>query len=129
MKLRVMAIMFVTALTAGCVSHQKISALSRLDRLGKEQQEIERFLNAQAEGAAQLVRDILLGNIQTDISKEEVVTRYGEPIFCEPLEEGQGGEKCLYRRPTEYFNTDQAYLTFDKEGKLRSWKLEPKKER
>ena len=104
---------------AGCATASHYQELLALKRLSDNQKEIEAYVRAQELLFNKLKEDIQGNLLAQGVSKEEILARYGDPIFCKPLPEK--GESCFYRHPTRYFNTDSIYLFFDQDEKLHSW--------
>jgi hypothetical protein len=154
----------LVVVSAGC--SQRVLLFKRL---GSSQKEMQKYVTRQEKGFLRLKQDIERNLLQKGISRERVIKKYGEPVFCDPAEsvtpthqiasgataEGgtpthqiasgataEGGtpthqiasgaiaesqilQSCLYRSPTEYFSADKAYLYFDRQELLHSWKYEP----
>ena len=54
-------------------------------------------------------------------TKARIQKTFGDPIFVRPeTKDGRDVELWLYRRATEYFNSDKIYLYFDPAGTLIS---------
>jgi hypothetical protein len=125
-----------------------------LKQLASSQKEMENYIARQKKGFLRLKQDIQRNRLQKGMSRQAVTKRYGEPVFCDPAEGGTpthpaamaayppiryGGvgiasgapldpeiaQSCLYRAPTEYFSADKAYLYFNRQEFLHSWKYEP----
>ena len=135
---KTLCLFLLLAFSAGCSP-----GVLALKRLGSSQKEMQRYVNRQEKGFLRLKQDIESGRLQKGISKESVVKKYGDPVFCDvaesgtpthPVASGASAESagnpeitqsCLYRSPTEYFSTDKAYLYFNQQELLISWKHEP----
>ncbi|MFH1413404.1 MAG: hypothetical protein ABIG56_00960 [Candidatus Omnitrophota bacterium] len=114
-------------LLGGCAVSPLDQRISLLKRLAANQKEIEQDLKRQEKLFYKLIEDIKGQRLRKGDSKEEILLKYGEPIFCKVSQE-EGREKCLYRHPTEYFLTTKAYLYFDQGENLCSWELKEEEE-
>ncbi len=115
------AVLFLSILLYGC-----LEPIMAMKRLGDSQQEMQDYVD-QKEGLFIRLKDAVNnGGLRQGLSKEEVISLYGEPVLCKDHSDGDFfGSKCLYRRPVKYFSTDFIYLVFDKDGLLCSWELKP----
>jgi len=109
-----------------------------LKRLGSSQKEMENYIARQERGFLRLKHDIQGNRLQKGMSRQAIIKRYGEPVFCDPTESGtpthpiasgaaadlEIAQGCLYRAPTEYFFADKVYLYFNRQELLHSWKYE-----
>lgn len=97
-----------------------------LKRLGDNQHELEDYVSKQKDAFSRLRDDIQNNKLNIGIPKSKILSLYGEPVFCEDVvNEAVVKEKCLYRRPLQYFSTDMAYLKFDKKQNLCCWEFIP----
>jgi len=115
-----MAVLSVSC--AGCTAMRRADDILFLKRMGDGQRQKEQYLARQEQGFRLLMRDIRSGSLQPRAAKQQVIATYFEPVFCRPVS-GTGGEVCLFRLPTEYFNTTRAYLYFDPEGFLQKYEV------
>lgn len=113
----------ITVCLTGCLTPRKTQMLFFLKRFGENRAAIEEYLSAQEKGFQLLKRDIESGNLLTGISRQSVIDRYSEPIFCKETEGADRSSVCLFRHPTRYFSTERAHLYFDKDGYLRNWQF------
>jgi len=122
---RIAIICFFILASSGCaiISHKK--QIRVLRDLSDSQTRINRFLKEQEQGFGRLKEDIAHNRLKEGISKNTAVLRYSGPIYCRKVPDALAEEMCLYRHPTEYFNTDSAELYFDAKEKLVSWKYTP----
>ena len=134
MLVKSLCLLLLLAMCAGCT--QKILVLKRF---ASSQKEMQSYVAKQEKGFLRLTKDIQRASLRKGISKESVIKKYGEPVFCDtatpcligqasvlpPAAEGGIAQSCLYRDPTEYFSTDKVYLYFDRQDRLHSWKYEP----
>lgn len=114
-------ILLLCLLQAGCVYFTKAAEIRALRQIAVSQKEIEGYVKRQENGFQRLKQDIAENKLEMGLSKKQVISRYEEPVFCEPLSQGPAVESCLYRLPVEYFNTDNVYLLFDGKQMLESW--------
>lgn len=110
----------------GCSLLRHYEQLMVLKNVGDSQREIESYLKTQAERFYQLRKDLHQGTLKIGLSKEELLTRYGEPVLSKKVEGNpQIQQIFIYRHPTNYFTSDKIYLYFDKNNKLVSFEYEP----
>jgi len=112
-------------LISGCASGFNMEAISVMREFAKNQKEIDGYLKTQREGFLKLQQDILREKLYTGLAKQEITTKYGEPIYCSPNAENEQEQECLYRLPLEFFSTDNIGLYFDKDNRLIRWILKP----
>ncbi len=117
-----LAILAVIVFLTGCA---KTQGLMTLKRLGKNQDQIEKYLQKQEAFFDKLVTDVKAEKIKVGISKRKFIIAYGDPILGRSHE--QSGEELLYRHPTNYFSSDKVYVYFDEAKKLTSFKYKPYK--
>lgn len=97
-----------------------------LKRLGDNQHEIEDYVKKQKDSFFKLRDDIKNNRLKKGISKREILSMYGEPVFCKDIaNEADVKQICLYRHPLKYFSTDMVYLKFNKKQNLYSWEFIP----
>ena len=97
-----------------------------LKGLGDNQHEIEDYVKKQKDSFFKLREDIKNNRLKKGISKREILSTYGEPVFCKDIaNEVDVKEICLYRHPLQYFSTDMVYLKFDKKQNLCCWEFIP----
>lgn len=116
----IIAIYFTLFLLSGCSPQFNSEGLNTLSRLSKNRAGMDAYMHSQAEGYSRLLRDYENSALEKGFSKDAVVSRYGDPVYCRVLGEGSN-ERCLYGYPSEYFSSSKVYLTFDNEGRLISW--------
>jgi len=110
----------------GCSFTTHYEQLMLLKRLGDSKYELEDYVKEQRSSFSKLRDDIKNNQLKRGISKREILSIYGEPIFCRDIANKTNvKEICLYRRPLQYFSTDIAYLKFDKKQNLCSWEFIP----
>ncbi|MBU1911945.1 MAG: hypothetical protein KKB22_00220 [Candidatus Omnitrophica bacterium] len=108
----------------GCSFTMHYEQLMLLKRLGDSQHEIEDYVKKQKDSFLKLRDDIKNNRLKKGISKREILSIYGEPVFCKDIANEVGvKEICLYRQPLQYFSTDRAYLKFDKKQNLCCWEF------
>lgn len=115
----------VFVLISGCVPRFNTEAISVLKQLSKNQKEIDDYVQIQREGFLRLEQDILREKLYAGLPKQEIISRYGDPIYCSPSAEHEQKLACLYRQPMEFFSVDRIYLYFDADGRLEYWVLKP----
>lgn len=125
---RKIAVFFIlTALllcAAGCVTDKdfNLPGLVNVKRLGDNQKQIARQLKVQEERFARLKQDIDQHLLEAGLPKQEIISRYGLPIYAKPLYERLHVKEALvYRHPVEYFSRGLIYLYFDQDEKLVTW--------
>jgi len=117
---------FLLLLLGGCAYTSHYDQLMTLKQLGEEGDEIQNYVKGQEKSFIELKDDIKNNRLKKGMPKREVFSQYGEPILCEKYEnKANVKEFCLYRLPTRYFDTDRAFLFFDKKGRLDSWEFIP----
>lgn len=109
----------VFVLLSGCATVERLSLLMKID---SNQKAIDAYLAQQEQGFSRLKDDYAKGSLKTGVVKGRLAGLYGDPVFCK----GSGeGEKCIYRRPTEFFNSDKVILYFDGHKMLDKWEFKP----
>lgn len=107
---------------AGCAFLTHKQQITALKSLGDEQEELEKYVNQQEELFLRLKNDIQNQRLVKGTSKEEILSLYGEPIYCKgALNSNSQQETCLYRHPTRFFSSDLIFLEFDYDQNLSSW--------
>jgi len=106
----------------GCALVKYSDQIEVLKEIGRNQGEIQDYLNRQEELFELLLEDIENENLEEGVSKQYVLKKYGEPIYSKDIE---NTEKFLYRHPVEYFSCEKVYLYFNDSGKLEHWEHVP----
>ena len=75
--------------------------------LGSEQNAQQSFVKESNARFKVLLRDVERGRLKSGSTQEQVVARYGQPVFIE-------GDTFLYRSPVGFFDAPKVYLDFDK---------------
>ncbi len=70
-----------------------------------------------------LLNDIKRDRLKPGASRERIIARYGRPVLEEALSE-QDKTVLLYRKPTQFFDTEKIYLVFDKNNNLEKIEVE-----
>ena len=111
---------------SGCTVVRHSQQISTLRKVGASQKQMQSYVARQEKGFNRLRKDIERKRLKVGISQREVVSLYGEPIL-----EKEVGDKIqwLYRHPTEYFNSDRAYLYFNSSNTLIGWEFDKKEEK
>ena len=117
---RVVTGYFILFLLSGCSPQFNSEGLGTLSALSRNRAEMDVYMRRQAEGYSRLIRDYEDSVLQKGLSKEGIISRYGDPVYCRVSEDGSG-ERCLYRQPAEYFPSSRIYLSFDGEDRLVLW--------
>ncbi|MFH1772107.1 MAG: hypothetical protein ABH872_04750, partial [Candidatus Omnitrophota bacterium] len=125
LKAIVIAVLFLF-LSQGCALTEKREQINLLKSLGENQNRIQRYVFRQETLFSRLSNDIKNNQLKNGIQKAAIISRYGDPIYCEYIESGMEiSQSCLYRHPTKYFSSDMIYLYFDKSQNLSRWELKP----
>jgi len=97
-----------------------------LKGLGDSKYELEDYVKEQRSSFSKLRDDIKNNRLKKGAPKREILSAYGEPVFCKDIaNKTEVKEICLYRYPLRYFSTDMIYLKFDKKQNLCSWEFIP----
>ena len=117
-------IIFQVIFLQGCVYLMHYNDLKKLKALADSQKEMGDELNKQEELFSALRADLQENKITQGLLYQQVVSIYGEPIFCQPAKsQDRFISSCLYRHPSKYFSSDLIYLNFDSDQKLSSWEI------
>lgn len=108
-------------LACGCAMEK----IRLLKSLAQDEKEKEAYINKQTGGFLKLQKDISGGKLKEGLSKQEVVGAYGEPVLCSAAQAEPNAERCLFRRPVEFFNTDKVFIFFDEQERLVAWESYP----
>jgi len=94
--------------------------LRTLINVSNEQKAQGVYINEQNRKFSQLIKDIDNNKLKLGLKTKEVINLYGEPIDIKPV-----GEESvyLYRDALKFFPTEKVYLYFDREDKLRDFKV------
>jgi len=111
-------------LLTGCANFN-FAGLKNLSRLAKNQEETEKYVLRQEKLFYKLKVDVQDNKLKKGMAQDEILSKYGEPIFYKAVEDKPAvKESLLYRLPTEYFSSDKVYLYFDSNNNLYSWELQ-----
>ncbi len=120
MKLRFLLISYLILFAmSGCFFLPE--SLKTLKSVGDSQEEIEAYLEQQAEFFDKLLFDLKSDALEPGISKGKFIRIYGEPVLSKKVTGPLKGARLLYRHPTEYFKSDRVYFYFDEKEKLVRW--------
>lgn len=113
-------------LLQGCCLIPGYEPLVNLKNLGDNRAQMDKYLKAEEARYKKLELDLKDKRLKEGISRQELLSRYGEPVFSRPAE-GQSakGEVLIYRHPTEYFSSDMIYLYLDDKDRLLSYQIKP----
>ena len=111
---------------SGCAAVRNPTQMKTLLRLNSSQKQMHSYVRKQERGFDRLCKDIDRKRLKAGLSKKEVISLYGDPIL---EREVKGKIQWLYRYPTEYFNSDRAYLYFDSSDVLMGWEFDKKEEK
>lgn len=113
-------------LLQGCRLIPEYEPLINLKNLGENRAQMDKYLKAEEGRYKKLELDLKDKRLKEGISRQELVSRYGEPVLSRPTA-GQParGEVLIYRHPTEYFSSDMIYLYLDDKDRLASYQIEP----
>lgn len=116
------------AFFSGCALKEYRDQISLLRQLSASQADIGQYLQKQEALFRQLVLDLETERLVAGVSKQEVITRYGEPVLARRYitEDKNIAFKLLYRAPNEYFHTTRVYLYFDAQDELFRWEYRQK---
>ncbi len=110
----------------GCSFTTHYDQLMLLKRLGDSQHEIDDYIKKQKDAFFKLSDAIKNNQLKIGISKKEILSIYGEPVFCKDIaNKVDVKEICIYRHPLQYFSTDMVYLKVDKKQNLCCWEFLP----
>ena len=98
--------------------------LRTLIDLGNEQKAQKNFVAQENQIFDLLLREAKKGMIKAGRSKQQIISRYGEPVIVSPGEAEPVQETFLYRRPVEFTGASKVYLDFDKNGVLLAVRIE-----
>lgn len=94
-----------------------------LNAAGNAQASMDKDVALQNKNFAKLVSAIQSADFaQQYFNKRLIVEAFGEPIFTRlEKKDNRDVEFALYRKATEYFNSERVYFYFDPGGALLSW--------
>lgn len=111
---------------AGCATMSHMDELLTLKSVSDNQRDIDIYLKKQEKGFKKLLEDIKNNQLTKGKSKRSIIQDYSDPILVKKINgEEDVKEILLYRKPTDYFNSDRVYLYIDNKGKLVHWELKP----
>jgi hypothetical protein len=113
-------------LSGGCVLIDHAQDIVFLKQMADNQSDIEKYVRKQELGFDILRNDIENNRLQKGTAKEEIVSRYGDPVYCiDSADASVCRQMCLYRYPTRFFSSDKVSLYFDEKQSLRCWEFDP----
>jgi hypothetical protein len=116
-------IYFLALTLGGCFVLSHPEEVAFLQDLAESQNRMQEQVSREEKLYYELISDIKNNRIKKGTSKDEILSLYGEPIFCRPLEKDKTKESCLYRNPAKFFGGDLLYLYFDESRNLIDWNL------
>lgn len=121
---RMVSVAGTALVLSGCVTSRdfNLEGVMNLKRLGENQKQISRELAVQERQFRQLQDDVAAGRLSEGLSREEIIARYGEPVYTKPLSDRlHVKEAMVYRHPIDYFSSPLFYLYLDEDGSLAVW--------
>lgn len=117
---------FLIFILEGCCLMPEYGPLMNLKNLEDNRAQMNKDIEKKEGLYKKLELDLKDKRLQEGISRQEIIRRYGEPIFSRPVEGPLGArEALLYRHPTAYFSSDMVYLYLDDKENLVSWEIKP----
>lgn len=117
--LAVFSPMIIFVLT-GCAAQ----GIMTLQRLSISQQEFDEEVETQKKSFFLLRDDFKNNRLKNGMSKQEILAKYGEPVFSRVVNDAtERKEVLVYRHPTEYFSSDLIYLYLNQKQQLCFWEL------
>lgn len=107
----------------GCATIKEHRQIAELETIEKNQEEIADYIKRSEKTFSHLWEAVKNNYLKKGLLKSKIVSEYGEPLYCERLDEEI--EFCVYRDPAGYFYSDLIYLYFDDEEKLVFWEARP----
>ncbi|MDD2702817.1 MAG: hypothetical protein PHC33_02255 [Candidatus Omnitrophica bacterium] len=113
-------------LSGGCSFIGRYHDIMFLKQMADNQKEIDNYVRKQEHGFDVLRGDIENNRLRRGMAKAEVISLYGDPVYCADSGDAPDcRQSCLYRYPTRFFSSAQAYLYFDREQSLCRWEFDP----
>lgn len=113
---------FLIVSLCGCAWLRNGPELLTLQKVSKSGEEITRHLTEQEKLFYALRDDLIHDRLEPGLSKENIITAYGEPVLSKGPQPNQPStEILLYRHPTKFFSSDRIYLHFDESNILTHW--------
>ncbi len=98
--------------------------IRNLQALSKNIDQTQKYIDGQENKFKKLVADLQNNGLEKGFNKENILAKYGEPIFQKLVEINNNKlELWLYRRPVNISNSDRVYLYFDQQQLLDQWDL------
>jgi len=112
--------LIASVILTGCAAQ----GIMTLQRLNISQQEFKEEVEEQKKSFFLLEDDFKNNRLKSGMTKEEILTKYGKPVFSRAVNDTtEKKEVLVYRHPTEYFSSDLIYLYFNQKQRLCSWEL------
>jgi len=115
---------------SGCAILEHKDQLLTLKRLGDDQARQEQFIKRQERNFKLLLADINRGLLKKGTTRQQILSRYGEPISIKEIkDDSRFSEQFAYRHPEQFFGSEKVYLLFDNNQILVEWLYEPAPEK
>jgi hypothetical protein len=124
--IKVSVIFFCCIFICGCIRFPSLKQINLVIDYNGNQGLIESKMKRQASQFKHVLADLKHYGLRKGFSKEQMLSRYGEPVLLyNGNENSEVKEIWLYRDPLKYSNTDRVYLNFSRDSKLISWEYKP----
>lgn len=127
---RILILSLSVSFLVGCAKVKHLPQLLTLKKYAETGEATDKYVETQSTSFNQLREDVQNNKLEEKISQEDLVARYGEPVYIRKVARGdKQTHEWLYRHPTEFFNTDKAYFYFDTDGNFIDWTYEEAKKK
>ncbi len=104
----------IPVVCTGCAKLGNLDKLLTLKDLADHQEATDAHVEEREQIFRQMITDVEGGQVQPGTVKQEILSRYGDPIFVEYTQyQDQVAELWMYRMPVKFTGSDQVYLYFD----------------
>lgn len=120
---RLILLLIVCVFFSGCAKLKYLKQLLTLKEMSEEgeaQTELVNSNNSLFDELKEAVESEEIKNFQT---KEDIISRFGEPVYEGTQQSKPGLTFLSYRYSTLYLKSDKVYLYFDNENNLVDWDL------
>ncbi len=122
---RVLVLIFISLLFAGCAKLQHLDQLLTLKGLSDEQTQMGKEIKRQDAKFERLVAAVKEGSISQYKSQKSVSAQFGPPVYIEKDEEdGRSLEVWVYRYAARFFDSPKVYLYWNQSGELVRWEYQ-----